>query len=155
MYQIMEYLWEIDEQRDCFKRMAFHALDHMEAEDPPLFLRFINLLINDSTYLLDESLANMKQIRQLQTTRDSDNWQSLPAREREQNLVSLQHTGMLARFDNILGRDTINMLIMLTGEVPEFFCHTLMTDRMAVMLNYFLKTLVGPEQKNFIVSIFT
>lgn len=152
MYQIMEYLWEIDEQRACFRRLAIGALEQMEAVNAPLFLRFINLLINDAIFLLDESLSNMKQIQQLQTSRDSDGWRSLPAQEREQSLMNLQHTGMLARFDNILGRDTVNMLILLTGEVPEIFCHPSMVDRVAAMLNYFLSNLVGPNQKNFIVG---
>lgn len=152
MYQIMEYLWELDEQRACFRQLSIQALEQMEAVDAPLFLRFINLLINDAIFLLDESLSNIQQIRQLQTARDNDEWRNLASTEREQNLMNLQHVGMLARFDNILGRDTVNMLIFLTGEVPEIFCHPSMVDRVAAMLNYFLSHLVGPNQKNFIVS---
>lgn len=37
----------------------------MEAVQPPLFLRFINLLMNDAVYLLDEALSNMAQLRQM------------------------------------------------------------------------------------------
>lgn len=40
----------------------------MEDASPPLFLRFINLLMNDAVYLLDESLTNMAQIRQMQAS---------------------------------------------------------------------------------------
>lgn len=39
----------------------------MEAVSPPLFLRFINILINDAIFLLDEALSNMAQLRQMQT----------------------------------------------------------------------------------------
>lgn len=39
----------------------------MEDASPPLFLRFINLLMNDAVFLLDESLTNMAQLRQMQT----------------------------------------------------------------------------------------
>lgn len=39
----------------------------MEAVHPPLFLRFVNLLINDAIFLLDESLANMAKIKEMQT----------------------------------------------------------------------------------------
>lgn len=153
MYTIMEYIWKIDEQRECFKRLAKQALDQMEAVDPPLFLRFVNLLINDAIYLLDESLSNLKQIRQLQNAQDNGEWQNLPAHEREQNLANMQHIGNLARFDNILGRDTINFLKLLTSEVPEMFCHASMVDRIAAMLNYFLLNLVGPKQGEFKVNI--
>lgn len=146
MYAIMEYLWEIEEQRECFRRLAQHALDHMEDVNPPLFLRFINLLINDAIFLLDESLSNLQQIRQLQQAQDNGEWDNLPANEREQNLANLQHVGNFARIDNILGRDTINILKLLTSEVPEIFCHATMIDRIAAMLNYFLLHLVGPTK---------
>lgn len=152
MYVIMEYVWEIDEQRDCFKNLASTALDEMEAVDPPLFLRFINLLINDAIYLLDESLSNLQQIRILQHAQDSGEWSNLPAQEREQNLANMQHLGNLARYDNLLGRDTINILKLLTSDVPEIFCHNTLVDRVAAMLNYFLLNLVGPNKGNFKVN---
>lgn len=41
----------------------------MEATDPPLFLRFANLLLNDAVFLLDESLSNMAQLRTMQAAR--------------------------------------------------------------------------------------
>lgn len=152
MYVIMEYLWNNEEQRDCFKKLAKTALEEMEAVDPPIFLRFINLLINDAIYLLDESLSNLQQIRTLQHAQDAGDWISLPANEREQNLANMQHLGNLARYDNILGRDTINILKLLTSEVPDIFCHPSMVDRVAAMLNYFLLHLVGPNKGNFKVS---
>lgn len=37
----------------------------MEAVQPPLFLRFINLLMNDAVFLLDEALSNMAQLKQM------------------------------------------------------------------------------------------
>lgn len=146
MYAIMEYLWEIEEQRQSFRDLAQHALGHMEAVNPPLFLRFINLLINDAIYLLDESLSNLQQIRQLEQAQDNGEWANLPANERERNLANLQQTGNMARIDNILGRDTINVLKLLTSEVPAIFCHPTMVDRIAAMLNYFLLHLVGPNK---------
>lgn len=41
----------------------------MEATNHPLFLRFINLLMNDAVYLLDEALSKMAQLRNFQTAR--------------------------------------------------------------------------------------
>jgi ubiquitin conjugation factor E4 A len=103
MYTIMDYIWKIDEQRECFVKLEQEAIQNMEAVDPPLFLRFVNLLINDAIFLLDESLNNLQQIRQLQAAQDSGEWNSIPANERANNLSNLQHLGMLAKFDNILG----------------------------------------------------
>uniref|UniRef100_A0A1B0FYA7 Ubiquitin conjugation factor E4 A n=1 Tax=Phlebotomus papatasi TaxID=29031 RepID=A0A1B0FYA7_PHLPP len=152
MYIIMEYAWNLDDHKECFKSLAIEAEANMEALDPPLFLRFINLLINDAIFLLDESLNNLQQIRTLQAAQDAGEWNGLPGSERQQNVANLQHLGMMARFDNILGRDTINMLKLLTTEIKGIFCHNSMVDRMAAMLNYFLLNLVGPKKGNFKVK---
>lgn len=37
--------------------MAEHAERNMESSHPPIFLHFINLLINDAIFLLDEALT--------------------------------------------------------------------------------------------------
>lgn len=59
---------------------------------------------------------------------------------------------MLARFDNILGRDTIKTLEYLTSYIRIVFTHSIMVYRVAAMLNYFLLQLVGPNKKNLKVS---
>lgn len=38
----------------------------MEAVNPPVFLRFSNLLINDSVFLLDEAITQMATLREKQ-----------------------------------------------------------------------------------------
>lgn len=40
-----------------FQRLARYAEEHVDDMEAPLFLRFINLLINDAIYLLDEALS--------------------------------------------------------------------------------------------------
>lgn len=124
----------------------------MEAVSPPLFLRFVNLLLNDAVFLLDEALSNMARIRTMDQARENGEWNGLPANERAQNLAFLQQTGAIARFDNILARDTIKTLEMLTAEIKIVFTHPTMVDRVAAMLNYFLYHLVGPKKKNFKVG---
>lgn len=81
--------------------------------------------------------------------RDNGEWANLSARERTQNISYMHHIGNLARFDNILGRDTISTLEKLTSEISIIFTHSTMVDRIAAMLNYFLLNLVGPNKKNF------
>lgn len=152
MYAIMDYLWKIPEQRECFNQLSLAAEINIDDVEAPIFLRFINVLINDSIFLLDESLTNLQQIREFEEARDNNKWDALPNAERQQNLQNLQQLGMLARFDNILGRDTINILKLLTSETKGIFCHASMVDRIAAMLNYFLLHLCGPKQKNFKVK---
>lgn len=152
MYVVMDYLWQIEEHKECFKQLAAEAESNMEAVSPPIFLRFINLLMNDAVFLLDEALSNMAQLRQMQAARDSGEWRQLPSHEQEQNEALFQNTGMIARFDNILGRETIHTLEFLTSEITSIFTHPTMVDRIAAMLNYFLCHLVGPKKKNFKVK---
>ncbi|CAG9561890.1 unnamed protein product [Danaus chrysippus] len=152
MYLVMDFLWGIEEHRDAFTRLAREAEANMEAVHPPIFLRFVNLLMNDAIFLLDEALGNMAQLRNMQTAQEAGRWMNLTSAEREQNLANMSHTGMLARFDNILGRDTVRTLVKLTSHAPYVFCHPTLVERIASMLNYFLLHLVGPNKKNFKVK---
>lgn len=47
-------------------KLAVEAQKNTEAVTPPLFLKFINLLINDAIFLLDEALANMAKLKEMQ-----------------------------------------------------------------------------------------
>ncbi|KAI4470087.1 ubiquitination factor e4 [Holotrichia oblita] len=69
MYLVMDYLWELPEHQEYFRLLAEDAERNMEAVTPPLFLRFINLLMNDAVFLLDEALANMAKLKELQAAR--------------------------------------------------------------------------------------
>lgn len=86
--------------------------------------------------------------------RENGEWNNLPMDERTQNLSYISHLGMIARIDNILGRETIHTLEFLTSEISIVFTHSTMVDRVAAMLNYFLYNLVGPNKKNFKVMFF-
>ena len=63
--------------------------------------------------------------------------------------LKYNHTGRLARYHNIMGLETIQVLDKLTSEIKFVFLHPTMVDRIAAMLNYFLKNLVGPQRKSF------
>lgn len=39
-----------------FQHLAYYASENLEAMNPPLFLRFLNLLMNDAIFLLDEAI---------------------------------------------------------------------------------------------------
>lgn len=43
------------------------------------FVRYINMLINDTTFLLDESLESLKRIHEIQEEmKNKDQWDQLP-----------------------------------------------------------------------------
>ena len=151
MYDIMKYIWEMDEYKQRFLQMAKYAEEHIEDEAAPLFLRFVNMLINDATFLLDEALGYMKQIQEQQHAQEHE-WANLPANERGEREGQLNQIGRMARYHNIMGTETIQILDKLTGAIQDVFTNSSMVDRVAAMLNYFLKNLVGPSRKSFKVK---
>ncbi|XP_013783163.1 ubiquitin conjugation factor E4 A-like isoform X1 [Limulus polyphemus] len=152
MYIVLYYLWKIEVHKEKIKQLAIEAEEKVENADVPLFLRFINLLINDAIFLLDEALSLMAKIKELQIKRDSGEWNSLPTRYRQQNEENFHHLGLLARFHNVMSNETIYTLKWLTSEITSIFCHPSMVHRIASMLNYFLLHLVGPKKKNLKVK---
>ena len=151
MYDIMKYIWEMDEYKQRFLQMAKYAEEHIEDEAAPLFLRFVNMLINDAIFLLDEALGYMKQIQEQQHAQEHE-WANLPANERGEREGQLNQIGRMARYHNIMGTETIQILDKLTGAIQDVFTNSSMVDRVAAMLNYFLKNLVGPSRKSFKVK---
>jgi ubiquitin conjugation factor E4 A len=154
MYVALEYIWNIEAHRQAIKSMAEDAEQHIEDTEAPLFLRFINLLINDAIYLLDEALSYMSQIKEKQQLRDNGTWPSLPVAQRNEAEAGYRHMSMLARFHNIMGNETIHALVLITSEIRSIFTNNVMVDRIAAMLNYFLLHLVGPKNKNLKVKNF-
>ena len=57
MSQILEYFWELPPYRASM--VAF-------TRDTPRFVRFVNMLINDSIYSMDEALSKLEKIRNTQ-----------------------------------------------------------------------------------------
>lgn len=56
------------------------------------FVRYINMLINDTTFLLDESLESLKRIHEIQEEmKNKEHWDLLPR-------VSAQSCGVLCLF---------------------------------------------------------
>lgn len=110
------------------------------------FIRFVNLMINDVTYLLDESLTDLAKIHELQTEMaDAEAFSRQPLqyrREREGNLRSLERQTTTY---TQLGSSTVALLKMFTAEAREPFMVPEIVDRLAAMLDYNLDALVGPR----------
>ena len=152
MYVAFKHLCTLPEHQNKLSCLASIAEQNMDSVQSPIFLRFINLLINDAIFLLDEGLSLMSKLREAQQERDSGVWNREPVQQRQQNEANFIHLGRLAKFHNFIGRDTIATLTTITQYVKSFFSHKVLVDRMASMLNYFLHHLVGPNKRNFKVK---
>ena len=89
------------------------------------------------------ALQYMAQIKEKQDEQEAGDWDRLSATQRQETENEFHHLSMLARFHNIMGVETIQCLEMLTKEIKSIFCHPMIVDRMAAMLNYFLLHLVS------------
>ena len=113
------------------------------------FVRFVNLMINDVTYLMDESLSELLQIHAIQVEMDDQTtWNSRTQeyrREREGNLRSLERH---ASGYTTLSRSTVELLKVFTAETKAPFMMPEIVDRLAAMLDYNLHALAGPKYRD-------
>jgi ubiquitin conjugation factor E4 B len=134
---ILKVIWDNPTHREALKH---------EAKNVDKFVKFANLMINDVTYLLDESLSEMAQIHAIQVEMDDkDTWESKPQeyrREREGNLRSLERH---ASSYTTLGKSTVELLKLFTAETKAPFMMPEIVDRLAAMLDYNLDALAGPK----------
>ncbi|RDX42611.1 hypothetical protein OH76DRAFT_1410953 [Lentinus brumalis] len=142
---IFKQVWNNQTHRDALKDQATNNSEK--------FIRFINLMINDVTYLLDESLSDLAKIHEIQTEmRDRAAWEAQSAqyrREREGHLRSLerQASGYVQ-----LGNSTVDLLKIFTGETKGPFMVPEIVDKLAAMLDYNLEALAGPRCRNLKVQ---
>lgn len=118
------------------------------------FVQFVNLLLNDVTYLLDEGLSKLIEINKLQkeleiptpaSTLDPSN----PRTEREQLLGTTERS---ATSYISLANETVSLLNKFTAFVPAAFVYPEVVDRLARMLNFNQVVLTGDKCKNLKVK---
>ncbi|XP_004931704.1 ubiquitin conjugation factor E4 B [Bombyx mori] len=102
------------------------------------FVKFINMLMNDTTFLLDECLTYLKRIHEAQEG----------AAGGETRARTLAQDERQCRSYLTLARETVDMLEYLTVEIKEPFLRSELVDRLASMLNFNLQQLCGPKCKN-------
>uniref|UniRef100_A0A6Q2YB45 Ubiquitin conjugation factor E4 A n=1 Tax=Esox lucius TaxID=8010 RepID=A0A6Q2YB45_ESOLU len=137
MYPILKYMWGKESYRESVKRLAVYASENLEAMSPPLFLRYLNLLMNDAIFLLDEAIQYLTKIKLLQLEKDQGEWEGLaPDAHREKESSPFQRK-----------YEVLTHILSLHGtpEIKGIFVHPFMAERIISMLNHFLQHLVGPK----------
>ena len=100
------------------------------------FIKFVNLLMNDTTFLLDECLDCLKRIRDVQDEMAGPSWATLEQRQRESRSSALESDERTVSWYLTLTRETLEMLHHLTKEIPKPFMRPELADRLAAMLNH-------------------
>ncbi|KAI0661957.1 ubiquitin conjugation factor E4 [Cubamyces menziesii] len=142
---VFKVIWNNQSHRDALKNEAAYNSER--------FVRFINLMINDVTYLLDESLSDLAKIHEIQTEmKDRATFDAQPAQYRRERESALRQLERYASIYVQLGGNTVDLLKLFTGETKAPFMVPEIVDRLAAMLDYNLDALVGPRCQDLRVA---
>ena len=106
------------------------------------FVHFVNMLLNDATYVLDEAFTKFPKIRSLEKELEN---QSLSAEDRQKKEEELQTLGNQATSYMQLANEILEMMKLFTGALGDSFTMPEIVTRLASMLNYNLDTLAGKK----------
>ncbi|XP_066390180.1 probable ubiquitin conjugation factor E4 isoform X2 [Miscanthus floridulus] len=144
--ELLEYLWDVPSHRNAWRQIA-------KEEEKGVYLNFLNFLINDSIYLLDESLNKILELKEIEAEMaNTVEWERRPAQEREERLRVFHQWENIVRFDMRLANEDVGMLAFTSEQIPAPFLLPEMVERVASMLNYFLLQLAGPQRKSLTVK---
>ena len=112
------------------------------------FVRFVNLLLNDVTYVLDESFDSFNKIHDLQKQLNSpDAAQMDPTVKQEKEDALSAAQGKAKGYMN-LTNETVEMLKLFTEALADSFTMPEIVQRLADMLDYNLDAMAGPKRLN-------
>ncbi|KAG0558710.1 hypothetical protein KC19_10G048000 [Ceratodon purpureus] len=138
--ELLEYLWSVPSHHNSWKQIAMK-------EEKGSYLKFLNLLINDSIFLLDESLKKIPELKEMEVQLSEEQWSRRPAQERQERERHYHQQEHVVRYDMMLANEDVKMILYTSAEITAPFLLPEMVERIAAMLNYFLLQLVGPQRK--------
>ena len=142
IFQIIKCIWTNTIYRERLSQEAKINLD--------FFVHFVNLLLNDVTFVLDESLTAFLQIHDLQRElRTLLGMDPTVKAEKEEALSSAQGK---AKSYMQLTNETVSMLKLFTEALAESFTMPEIVQRLADMLDYNLDAMVGPKSSQLKVE---
>ena len=85
------------------------------------FVRFVNMLMNDTTFLLDESMESLKRIHEVQEAMDREEANSLTSEQQQTRQRQLANDERQCRSYLTLASETVDMFHYLTKAITEPF----------------------------------
>jgi len=137
--QVLKCIWNKSNHRNQIIK---------QSKNTEFFVHFANLLMNDTTYLLDEALAKLAEIHVIQKEMsDVKSWneESDQYRNERESLLRLDERQAISYMS--LGNETVHMLNYMTSDpqIIQPFMEPEIVERLAAMMNYNLTALVGPK----------
>ncbi|CAH0045573.1 unnamed protein product [Clonostachys solani] len=134
IFQVIKCVWVNDVYRQQLTRES-----HVNKQ---FFVRFVNLLLNDATYVLDEAFTKFPKIRTIERELEDP---TLSAEDRQKKEEELQTLGSQAASYMQLANETLEMMKLFTEALGDSFTMPEIVTRLASMLNYNLDTLAGKK----------
>ncbi|KKK13167.1 ubiquitin conjugation factor E4 [Aspergillus ochraceoroseus] len=143
IFQIIKCIWPNTLYRT--------KLYHQSKQNLDFFVRFVNLLLNDVTFVLDESFGNFMTIykTQLELRNEGPTMDPTVRQQKEEHLASAQRS---AKSYMQLTNETVSMLKLFTEALADSFTMPEIVQRLADMLDYNLDAMVGPKSSNLRVE---
>ncbi|XP_043919079.1 ubiquitin conjugation factor E4 B isoform X1 [Protopterus annectens] len=139
--------------KSLWQNITHHGTFVEEFNSGKQFVRYINMLINDTTFLLDESLESLKRIHEIQEEMKSkEHWESLPREQQQSRQSQLTQDERVSRSYLALATETVDMFHILTKQVQKPFLRPELGPRLAAMLNFNLQQLCGPKCRDLKVE---
>ncbi|KAE8223354.1 hypothetical protein CF319_g3599 [Tilletia indica] len=136
--QIFKVIWQNPQHK---QRIREEARGRESA-----FVIFINRLMNDVTFLLDDALEKLQELHAKQVTMDDEAAMAALDEEQRKDIASRVSSleGQI-KSDLAFGHEFLRLLVDFTAETKDAFMTAEIVDRLAAMLNFNLDLLVGPR----------
>ncbi|KAF2471601.1 uncharacterized protein BDR25DRAFT_303110 [Lindgomyces ingoldianus] len=143
IFQVIRCIWPNPVYRENLGTEARVNLD--------FFVHFVNLLLNDVTFVLDESFTAFTQIHEISKLlkNSPDDMDTNTRQENEEKLAAAESK---AKSYMQLTNETVSMLKLFTEALGDSFTMPEIVQRLAHMLDYNLDALVGPKKANLKVD---
>ncbi|KAL2891200.1 Ubiquitin conjugation factor E4 [Ceratocystis lukuohia] len=138
IFQVIKTVWSRNE-------VYSKQLKHESKVNREFFVQFVNLLLNDTTYVLDEAMGKFPRIRALEKELASDAPNTLSQEDRQKKDDELQQLASSATSYMQLANETLEMMKLFTSALKDAFIMPEIVYRLASMMNYNLETLAGPK----------
>ncbi|CAG8659538.1 10237_t:CDS:10, partial [Acaulospora colombiana] len=138
--EVMQSVWRDPTHRGVMENFTSNLQE---------FIKFANRLMNDVTFMLDELLSKLAEIKKLQLEMEKkEEWEALTQEQREDVLSKLRAAESIVEPWTIYSREFLSLLIEFTGSTKAPFVSSEIVDRLAAMLNYVLEQLAGKRSSN-------
>ncbi len=139
---ILEMLWQYQDHRVAFEKIS-HEANNVDFE------RFLNTVISDSIFLLDESIKHLKTIRSIELLKDdATSWGALSGDQRQEKEKLFADSEGSAKWMMRLANTTFRLLANCVKQIGHAFTSEMFSERFAHMLDYYIHTLAPAKLRD-------